>query len=182
MPEYTTRGEMGALGSNGMVLQREELAAVRERELRGVLQRYGAQPPVFLGYRDQEVKDAPFEEIAGKVLAVMLRVRPDAVLTFGPLGISRHDDHIAIHKAAVEAFHRYRREGGAQARLLCTAIPKSCLETPEVLLKLDGPETEPTHFVDITGTREMKIAALRSYQSQEDAQWLADLFERMQIR
>lgn len=175
-----TRGEMGTLGSNGLVLQREELGAVRERELRGVLRSYGAQPPVMLGYRDAEVKDAPFEEIVGKVAEVMQRVRPDVVLTFGPLGISRHDDHIALHKATVEAFHRYRRESGAQARLLYTAIPKSFLENPEVPLKLDGPETEPTHFVDIRETITMKLAALRSYRSQEDAQWVADLFERMQ--
>ncbi len=89
---------------------------------------------------------------------------------------------MALHKAAVEAFHRYRRESGAEARLLYTAIQKSFLDNPEVPLKLDGPETEPTHFVDITDTVAMKLAALRSYRSQEDAQWVADLFERMRIR
>lgn len=176
-----TRGELGALGSNGMVVTRDDLPAVRESELRAVLQSYGVQPPVFLDYRDQEVKDAPFEEIVGKVLVVMQRVRPEAVLTFGPLGISRHDDHIAVHKAAVEAFHRYRRETGLPARLLYAAIPKAFLDNPEVPLELDGPETEPTHFGDITATRALKIGALRSYRSQEDAQWLADLFERMQV-
>ena len=62
-----TRGELGTLGTGGLSIAREELPHVRERELRAVLERYGANPPIILGYRDQEVKDADPKELTGKV-------------------------------------------------------------------------------------------------------------------
>ena len=174
-----TRGELGTLGTGGLSIEREELPNVRERELRGALERYGANPPILLGYRDQEVKDADQEELAGKVYAVMTEVTPDVVITFGPLGISRHDDHIALHRAAVAAFERYRETAEKPARLFYVAIPGEFLDEGE--LDLDGPEVDPTHCVDISETREVKLAALRAYASQEDAQQLADMFEARPI-
>ncbi len=101
------------------------------------------------------------------------------VITFGPLGISRHDDHIALHRAAVAAFERYRETAGKPARLFYVAIPGEFLDEGE--LDLDGPEVDPTHCVDISETREVKLAALRGYASQEDAQQLAAMFEERAI-
>ena len=174
-----TRGELGTLGTGGLRIEREELPRVRERELRGALERYGANPPIILGYRDQEVKDADPKELTGKVYGVMAEVAPDVVITFGPLGISRHDDHVALHRAAVAAFERYRKEAEKPARLFYVAIPGEFLDEGE--LDLDGPEVDPTHCVDITETREVKLAALRGYASQEDAQQLAAMFEERAI-
>ena len=47
-----TRGEQGSLGTGDMVIPREDLPAVREAELRSVLQMYAAEPPILLVYRD----------------------------------------------------------------------------------------------------------------------------------
>ncbi|MCH8284017.1 MAG: PIG-L family deacetylase [Chloroflexi bacterium] len=170
-----TRGEQGHLGTGDSKIRRAELPQVRERELRQVLQSYGARPPVFLGYRDQEVKDADFAELTGKVHRVMMDTRPDVVITFGPRGISDHDDHVTVHRAAVEAFHRYR-ESVSGARLYYVAIPKAFVE--EVGMDLDGPEVDPHVLVDIAGTLAVKVQALRTYSSQQDAQQLADMFEQ----
>src|SRR5437763_16745375 len=52
---YVATATRGGLGSHGQVVTREGLPRVREAELRTVLQMYGAKPPIFLGYRDQEV-------------------------------------------------------------------------------------------------------------------------------
>ena len=174
-----TRGELGTLGTGGLRIEREELPQVRERELRGALERYGAKPPIILGYRDQEVKDADPEELTGKVHAVMAEVTPDVVITFGPLGISRHDDHIALHRAAVAAFERYRAASEKPVRLFYVAIPQEFMDDEE--LDLDGPEVDPTHRIDITETKAVKLAALRAYASQEDAQQLAAMFEELPI-
>ncbi|MEX2430576.1 MAG: hypothetical protein WD645_01500, partial [Dehalococcoidia bacterium] len=102
--------------------------------------------------------------------------RPDVVFTFGPLGISRHDDHITIHKAAMEAYRRYQDATGASPRLLYSAIPKDTAETFEI--DIDGPEVDPNVFVDVGEQWALKVAALRLYQSQEDAQQLAGFFEQ----
>ncbi len=174
-----TRGELGTLGTGGMVIERHELGAVRERELRQVLDSFGVNPPVLFDYKDQELKDADFEEVAGKVLAEMRRVSPDVVITFGPTGISKHDDHIAIHQATVDAFDRFRQESGAEPKLMLVAIPKSLAEQFE--LDMDGVETQPTTVIDIAETIELKIKAWRTYASQEDAQEVADMFEKQEI-
>ena len=171
-----TRGELGALGTNGMVVTREDLPKLREQELRSVLQLYGVKPPFLLGYRDQEVERAPFEEVIAKVLTIMRQVQPDVVITFGPLGISRHADHLAIHMATVDAFHRYRRETAREPRLFFTAIPAETAQRFE--LNLFGPEVSPTILVDTKETVALKVKALRTYRSQEDAQWLAEVFEK----
>ncbi|MBI3743601.1 MAG: PIG-L family deacetylase [Chloroflexi bacterium] len=171
-----TRGELGALGTNGLVITREDLPKVREQELRSVLQIYGANPPILFGYRDQEVERAPFEEVIAKILAVMRLVQPDVVITFGPLGISRHADHVAIHMATVDAFHRYRHATDREPRLFFTSIPAETAERFE--LNLFGPEVNPTVLIDTKETVALKVKALRTYRSQEDAQWLAEVFEK----
>ncbi len=111
-----------------------------------------------------------------KVKDVMDRVRPDVVITFGPLGTSRHDDHIAVHLATVAAFHRYRASAESEPRLLYVALPKEVADQFE--MDIDGPETQPTHYLDLNEEWPTKVAALRLYRSQEDAQELAEIFQQ----
>ena len=64
-----TRGEMGTLGTNGVVVKREDLPKVREAEQKQVFEYLGlANPSIYLDYRDQEVGDADPEEVIQKVL------------------------------------------------------------------------------------------------------------------
>lgn len=170
-----TRGEMGELGTGGLKLRREDLPAAREDELRTVLKLYGAKPPILLGYRDQELVSADFEEVVQKVVAVMEDVRPDIVITFGPTGISQHEDHIAIHKAAAEAFHRYRKTVEPEPRLLYVALTEEIASQFD--MDLDETEMAPSIVIDITDFKSVKIQGLRLYRSQQDAQELADMFE-----
>ena len=170
-----TRGEQGALGTGGLKIDRRDLPAVREAELRSVLEMFGIHPPILLGYRDQELADADFEELVGRVESVMARLRPDVVITFGPMGISNHRDHITIHRATVEAFDRYRAYAKPDPRLAYIAIPEEAAK--RFHLELQGPEVTPTVVIDISRDRPVKIQALRMYRSQEDAQQLADMFE-----
>ena len=69
-----TRGEQGTLGTNGQVMTREDLPRIRAMELCTVLQMYGAKPPIFLGYRDQEVAHANADELTVKIAAVMAAI------------------------------------------------------------------------------------------------------------
>ena len=171
-----TRGELGSLGTNGVVIAREQLPAVREAEQRAVLSHLGvSNGPIYLGYRDQDVDKADFEEAVAKVLAVMQSVRPDVVLAHGPTGLSNHPDHIAMHRIAVTAFHRYREAGGATPRLYYWAIRPEILA--EFELYIEGPEVEPNVIIDVAEHWQAKIDALRLYSSQEDAQQIADYLE-----
>ena len=170
-----TRGEQGTLGAQGDIVTREELPGVREAEMRAVLKTYGVHPPMFLDYKDQEVNSADFDGLVGKVSSVMERTAPEVVITFGPHGISRHQDHIAVHRATIEAFRRYRRSMTPRPRLFYVAIPQDAARQYE--LDLDGPEVDPTVLVDITEFKPLKIQGLGMYKSQADAQLLAGVFQ-----
>ena len=103
-----TGGEEGTLGTGQIVIKRNDLARVRELELKKNLALYGANPPFMLRYRDKDLNKEKTEILSTKVLDIMQKVKPDVVVTFGPSGISNHPDHIAIHKATVVAYKNYR--------------------------------------------------------------------------
>ena len=169
-----TRGEWGTLGTGGITIARKELPAVREAEHRAVMQLYGAHPPVFLGYEDAKMADVDLAPAVQQVAAQMQRVRPDVVITWGPTGMSRHPDHIAVHRATVEAFYAYA--ASVPARLYYAALPPDVARRFEA--ELEGPEAAPTVRIDITPYLATKAQALRIYRSQEDAQAIAEILEQ----
>jgi LmbE family N-acetylglucosaminyl deacetylase len=168
-----TRGEQGMLGTHGQEMTREDLPRVREAELRTVLQMYGARPPIFVGYRDQDVSHANADELIAKIAAVMAATTPDVVSTCGPLGLSGHPDHVAVHRATIAAFHRYRHRTTGQPRLYYKALLSAAVQA--LGFTLTGPEVQPTVLIDITAQKALKVRALRTYTPQEDAQRLAGL-------
>ena len=167
-----TRGELGTLGTGDLSVSREQLPGVRENELRQVLALFGANPPILLGYKDQEVQHEETEVIAGTLLNYMKRIEPDVVITFGPQGISKHSDHIAIHNASLSAFNFYKLDIAKKVNLLYIAIPETVAK--EFDLDIDGPEIKPNVYVPARDDINVKIKALRTYKSQEDAQEFAE--------
>ena len=90
-----TLGEAGKCG-NPPVCTREELPAVRERELRESARLLGLGDPILLGYHDRELANAPPAEIREKLVRVIRTERPQVIVTFDPNGSNLHPDHIAI--------------------------------------------------------------------------------------
>ena len=170
-----TRGDKGSLGSDDFPIKPDELPAVREAELRSVLKLLGVRPPIILDYLDQELGSADFKKLVNEVVSVMEEVTPDVVITFGPTGISHHEDHIAIHRATVAAFHHYSGRAPEQSRLFYVAIPEALARQFD--MDPHESETRLTVMIDIAADKAVKIRALRMYASQRDAQELADMFE-----
>jgi LmbE family N-acetylglucosaminyl deacetylase len=129
----------------------------------------------LLGYKDQEVELEKTEVISERLRDHMELIQPDVVITFGPQGISRHSDHIAIHRAALSAFNSYEQDTDKKVSLLYVAIPE--LVAKEFDLDIDGPETQPNVFVSTHEYIDVKVKALRTYRSQEDAQEFAEWLE-----
>jgi LmbE family N-acetylglucosaminyl deacetylase len=111
-----TNGEQGDVAPEYMD-GHESIADVRLAELACATQYLGIQDVVTFGYRDSGMMGTPENEhpdslwqadldvLAGQVVEVIRRVRPQVVITFDPYGGYGHPDHIAIHKATVQAFH-----------------------------------------------------------------------------
>jgi LmbE family N-acetylglucosaminyl deacetylase len=174
-----TRGERGDLGTGDLIITRRDLPAVREAELRAVLALYGAHPPILLDYRDQELSTADFATLTHDVWRVMVAVRPEVVLTFGPSGISGHEDHITIHRAATAAFHRYRPTAVVAPRLYYVALPSAV--AAQFAFHLHPSEMTLSVCLDIAAVKPIKLQGLRMYRSQRDAQELAVLFASEQF-
>ncbi len=112
-----TRGEVGTVDAEYM-RNFHSIAELREAELRCAAEHLGLKDVFFLDYRDfgmpgsadNSHPDAQVahsvDEVAGKVVRYIREIRPDAVLTFDPIGGYRHPDHIHIHQATVLAFDR----------------------------------------------------------------------------
>jgi LmbE family N-acetylglucosaminyl deacetylase len=134
-----TSGEAGQIADPSLATP-ENLGRVREGE--DVASWREAGVPVehhFLRFPDGGVADVPFEELIGGIVAALRETRPDVVVTFGPEGVTGHADHIAAGKAATEAFHRLRADGGRRL--------------PAVALRLDPAKPDGSPGGGVPGTR-----------------------------
>jgi LmbE family N-acetylglucosaminyl deacetylase len=110
-----TRGEAGEVAPE-YLKGFKSIAERRVSELRCAAGILGLTGVYFLDYRDSGMSgssdnqnplalvNAPLEEVAGKVVSHIRRLRPQVVITFDPIGGYMHPDHIAIQKATVQAF------------------------------------------------------------------------------
>jgi LmbE family N-acetylglucosaminyl deacetylase len=110
-----TAGEEGDVPPE-MLHAFEDVPTLRKAELSCAASCLGLAGVHFLGYRDSGMAGsphnhdpgtlaaAPLDEVAKKVTHHIRALKPQVVITFDPIGGYRHPDHIAIHKATVEAF------------------------------------------------------------------------------
>lgn len=193
--EYTlvvaTSGEAGLI-SDPALATRENLAQVREIEERRALESAGVDKAQvhFLRYPDGGLKEVPRDELVGKIAEVLGAARPHVVVTFGPEGITKHDDHIAIGAAATDAFHKARARGreedgtsdGGFDRLLYNAIPATGIQRLWEQLRARGvdvgdpegpfmprgvPDDTITHRVDCSSVVKRKLDAIRAHRTQQ---------------
>ncbi len=91
-----TGGEEGWFGAPEENPGPEELARIREKELRGAAEVLGVSGVSLLGYHDGELAAASTPEVVGKIVSHIRRIRPQVVVTFDQNGLYGHPDHIAI--------------------------------------------------------------------------------------
>jgi LmbE family N-acetylglucosaminyl deacetylase len=91
-----TRGERGWYDSEGPDPGFEEVGRIREAELRCAAENLGIHEVCFLDYTDGDVDQANPEEIIGKIVLHLRRIKPHVVVTFAPDGAYGHPDHIAL--------------------------------------------------------------------------------------
>ena len=91
-----TRGERGWFDSEGPNPGMDGVARIREAELSCAAEHLGLREVNFLGYIDGDVDQADPDEIIGKIVGCIRRIKPHVVITFPPDGNYGHPDHIAL--------------------------------------------------------------------------------------
>ena len=151
-----TRGEAGEVAPE-MLVGFSSIAERRVDELSCAAGILGLAGVHFLDYRDsgmtgsvdnqhpEALCNAPVEEVAEKVAHWMRLLQPQVVLTFDPIGGYRHPDHIAVHRAAVQAFHLAGEAGFEDElppfqphKLYLHVFPKRMLRLAVTLMPLFG--------------------------------------------
>ena len=157
-------------------ITREELPAVREAELRSVLKVLGVNPPLFLGYKDQELSAVNVHELSSR--DKLCNARHTAQTWSSPLALP------AFHITTITSpstgrplrhFVGIASPPRPQPRLFYVAIPEEMAS--QLDMHLHPSETSLNVVIDITEHKDAKIRAIRMFNSQEDAQQIAELFE-----
>jgi len=91
-----TRGERGWFDSEGPNPGLDEVAKIREAELSCAAGNLGLTEVSYLDTIDGDVDRSRPDEIIGKLVSHIRRIRPQVVVTFGPDGAYGHPDHIAL--------------------------------------------------------------------------------------
>ena len=97
-----TRGEAGRM--LGLCETREELARLREAELRECLDVIGVQVHEHLNFPDKALAEEPLDDLVEAARSAMQRHKPETVLTFAPNGSNGHPDHVTTHRAVKAAW------------------------------------------------------------------------------
>lgn len=152
-----TRGEAGIPSLNAV-----ETAHLREAELSSAAQVLGVSRLEFLGYQDGEFDKADEERVIEKLLEIIQQEKPDALITFGPDGISGHPDHVATHRFTTAAFDRSGIHGRLLYILPSEATQQGCGIPPS--REVAG---GPVVSIDISDYRVSKVRAMQCHASQE---------------
>jgi LmbE family N-acetylglucosaminyl deacetylase len=153
----------GNRGSDDPGMTPERLAGIREAEQRAAARTLGVTDVSFLGYPDGELEDT--REARRDVVRAIRRVRPDRIVTQNPFPslnpYSGHRDHRHAGRLALDAVYPYARDRLHFPELLAEGWePHKVREV--YLVGHDDPDT----VLDITGTMDRKLDALRCHASQ----------------
>jgi LmbE family N-acetylglucosaminyl deacetylase len=161
----------GEAGTAEVSLPPDELAAVREDEMRSSLAMVGVVEHRWLGYRDGACADA--DGGVASVAQLIADIQPDTILTFGPEGMTGHSDHQAVSAWTTAAW----QASGARARLLYATLTPGFHEEWGALNDRLGlwmygnppvtPDEELALYVVLTGADlDRKIGAVLAHVSQ----------------
>ena len=174
----------GAQGSvNAGVPPGPELAQLRVREAQCSAQALGIQPPIFLGFPDGRLGDYTSDptllyRATAQLAQEFERLRPDAVLTWGPDGGMGHPDHRIVSNLVTQL----ARAGapGATQRLYYTYIPPEGFRArypdrgvPPLLLP------EASHLTVRVAFEPQDFAAARRATACHQTQFTGDMEERV---
>lgn len=96
-----TKGEQGVQDESKW--PKQSLAEIRSKELEKALEILGIEHHYWLEYKDGECINADEQKAVNSVVELIEKFKPDTILTFGPDGMTGHDDHKTVGNWATKA-------------------------------------------------------------------------------
>ena len=117
------------------------------------------------GYADGRVADEPFDRLVDEIAAWLTDRRPQAVITFGPHGVTGHPDHIVVGNATRWAVERLADAGIAPNAVY---VISPIFDPSGNRYDLSPEEQAATHRIEVTHVAGRKAEALGCHASQAD--------------
>ena len=165
-----TRGEQGIVN-----LDPEETGQVRQDEMECACRALGIEKPCFLDYQDGTLPQVDEEGAVGQVVGAIRKLRPQALLTWPPSGVSGHPDHVAVSRwtekavqlAADPAAYPEQKEAPFLVDALYHIVmPRSLAEAMKMPHLHTVPDEEVTLTMDVSAVWDAKMAAIHCHRSQ----------------
>lgn len=165
-----TRGEQGILE-----LAPEETGQVRQTEMECACRALGIEKPCFLDYQDGTLSQVDEESAVGQVVRAIRKLRPQALLTWHPSGVSGHPDHVAVSRWTEKAFQlaadpaaylEHKETPHTVEALYHIVVPHSLAESMKMPHLLTVPDEEVTLTMDVSAVWDEKLAAIHCHASQ----------------
>ncbi|MGD2035893.1 MAG: PIG-L deacetylase family protein [Bacteroidales bacterium] len=156
---YATSGDDGP-DFSGRKLYGTDLAREREYEAKKSLDGLGIKnPPVFLKFPDSHLKEHQ-KEFEDTLLSIFKNTEPDAVISFGPDGITHDPDHIVTGYVTEYVFY-----ASASGKLL---LQMALSEYPGRLLLGRKPFQDITIDlkVDVSDYRKERVNSIKAHRTQ----------------
>ena len=167
----------GDKGTSDFNMKPEKLVKIREREQQAAARLLGVREVIFLRHPDQSLEDTP--EFRKEIVRLIRMYRPETVVTADPYRrYIWHRDHRIVGQVTLDAIFPYARDHLAYPDLMEEGIQPH--KVKEVLLWA-APE-DINYRSDITGTFDVKLAALRCHKSQINDNKIPDLEDRLKQR
>ncbi len=166
----------GDKGASDIKVKPEELAKVREKEQLAAAKLLGVREVVFLRHPDQGLEDT--SEFRKEIVRLIRMYRPETVVTADPYRrYLWHRDHRITGRIVLDAIFPYARDHLAYPELL-----EEGLQPHKVKEILFWASEDSNYRSDITGTFDLKVAALLCHKSQVGGRLFPELQKRMRER
>jgi LmbE family N-acetylglucosaminyl deacetylase len=150
----------GDKGTGDPTLKPEELVGIREKEQMAAAEILGVREVIFLKHPDQQLEDSP--DFRREIVRLIRTYRPDTIITIDPYErYLSHRDHRKTGLVTLEAIAPAGTDTAAFSDLSKKGLKPHRVKE----LLFCGFEGHDYH-VDITGTFDIKIAALKCHRSQ----------------
>jgi LmbE family N-acetylglucosaminyl deacetylase len=183
-----TKGELGVQDENRWPAER--LGSIRAKELSDAYQILGITKHYWLDYPDGGCKSADETEAANKIADLIKKFQPDSIFSFGPDGMTGHEDHKASSRWTLLA----RELAGNYANLYHSIQTEEQYENLkaiddqfDIFFNIDQPVTCKAETCDICfvlpdDIYALKMQALQAMPSQTEAmlEMFGDYFRQSQ--
>lgn len=155
-----TLGEAGISGKSAA-----EAAAIRRAELQRACNELGVKQTHYLEFHDGRLAHTQDSLGHARLEAVLRRIAPDVVITFGPDGISGHPDHVTVNRWSTAVYDKLSKEADGPGRLYYIAPSEATQQGCGI-----APPAEavggPVAFIDVGDHLEEKVRAAQQHASQ----------------